>query len=191
MKKLRIMVMALLLMCLCSGCTDYAEEYSKNTLIVKGNGSLIEVAVEDYKDTKIKAEDLAGYVEEQIRTYNDENGRGAVKQKKLLTDDMSKVKLVLKYKNIESYNGFNALDCVLTDYSEVDKDYLSGSFTDGNGKSVKKDQFENVEKAKVLVISEPIDIVVNKDILYYNKQVSVENGVITTTGKSNAVIIYK
>lgn len=191
MKKLRIMVMTLLLMCLCSGCTNYAEKYSKNTLIIKNNGTLIEVAVEDYKDTKIKAEDLTNYIEEQIRTYNDENGKGLVKKNKLLTEDMSKVKLVLKYKNIESYNGFNAYECVLTDYSEVDKEYLSGSFTGSDGKKVKKDKFKNVENAKVFVISEPTDIIIDKEILYYNSQVSIKNGVITTTGKSEAVIIYK
>lgn len=185
------MAMTLLLMCLCCGCTNYAEKYSKNTLVVKGNGSLIEVAVENYKDTKIKAEDLANYIEEQIRTYNSENGNGCVKQKKLLTEDMSKVKLVLKYKDIDSYNGFNSYECVLTDYSKVDKDYLSGNFTGPDGKSVKKGKFENVDKAKVLVITEPTDVVINKDILYYNNQVSVKNGVITTTGKDKAVIIYK
>lgn len=180
-----------LMMCLCVGCTNYADKYSKNTIIVKGNGSIVEVAVEDYKNTQVKAEDLTEYINEQIRLYNDENGRGSVKKKKLLTENMSQVKLVLKYKNVESYNGFNALDCVLADYSEVDKDYLSGSFTNVKGESVKKDKFENIDNAKVLVISEATDIVINKEILYYNKEVSIKDGVITATGKGDGVIIYK
>lgn len=183
--------MALFLMGLCCGCTNYAAKYSKNTLIVKKNGSLIEVAVEDFKDTKVKAEDLTTYIDEQIHTYNSENGNGMVKKKKLLTEDMTKVKLVLKYKNIDSYNGFNSYDCVLTDYSSADGDYLSGDFTGSDGKTVKKAKFKNVDDAKVLVISDAMDVVIDSDILYYNNQVKVKNGVITTNGKKAAVIIYK
>lgn len=191
MRKVHIIAMLLLVLCLCSGCTNYAEAYSKNTLVIKSNGKIIEVAVEDYKGTKVKAEDLTAYIEEQIKNYNDENGSSAVKCKKLLTEDMSNVKLVLQYKNIDSYNGFNALDCVLSDYTEIDEDLLTGSFKDADGKSVKKEKFENTEKAKVLVMSEATDIVLKGDILYYNNQVTVKDGVITASGKKDAVIIYK
>ncbi|MGN0438404.1 MAG: hypothetical protein ACI4F4_07750 [Lachnospiraceae bacterium] len=191
MKKLRILILPMILVCLCCGCTNYAEEYSQNTLIVKGNGSLVEVSVDNYKDTNIKAEELNQYIDDQISTYNEENGKGSVKKKKLLMEDMSEIKLVMTYKNIDCYNGFNSYECVLANYEEVDKALLSGAFTDMDGKAVKKDEFKDVEKAKVLVVSEPIDVVINKDVLYYNKNVSIKKGVITTTGKGNGVIIYK
>ena len=41
----------LMLAAVCTGCTNYAEEYSKNTLVVKSSGKIIEIAVEDFKDT--------------------------------------------------------------------------------------------------------------------------------------------
>lgn len=191
MKKIQMIIMLGFLLGVCTGCTNYAQEYSKNTLVVKSSGTLIEIAIENYKDTKVKAEDLVAYVDKQVEEYNKENGKGCVKKKQLLTEDMSNVKLVLRYKSIDDYNGFNALACSLKNYSEVKDDVLSGSFTDADGKSVKKSKFKDVEKAKVLVISEPTDIVLKGDILYYNKEVTVKKGIITASGKKDAVIIYK
>ena len=40
-------------------------------------------------------------------------------------------------------------------------------------------------------MSEKTDVVVDGDILYYNKEVSVKDGVATTTGKNDAIIIFK
>jgi hypothetical protein len=34
-------------------------------------------------------------------------------------------------------------------------------------------------------------VVVKGDILYYNKEVTVKDGVATTTGEDNAIIIYR
>lgn len=191
MKKMQMIGILVFLLSVCTGCTNYAEDYSKNTLIVKPSGTIIEVAVENYKNTKVKAEDLVSYVDQQIEDYNKEAGKGHVKKKRFITEDMSNVKLVLQYKSVDDYNGFNALECMLKDYSEVEDDVLSGSFTDADGKSVKKSKFQNVDKAKVLVISEPTDIVLNKDVLYYNKEVTMKKGTITASGKDDAIIIYK
>lgn len=191
MKKISGIIIMLMLAAVCTGCTNYAEEYSKNTLVVKSSGKIIEIAVEDFKDTKVKAEDLTTYIKEQIDAYNKENGWHCVKQKTLLNDDLKNVKLVIQYKNIDAYNGFNAYDCVLTDYSEVDKDLLTGTFKGSDGKTVKVAKFKNTDKAKVLIVSEATDIVLNKDVLYYNDQVTIKKGVITTSGKDKAVIIYK
>lgn len=191
MKKISGIIMILMLAAVCTGCTNYAEKYSKNTLVVKSSGKIVEVAVEDFKNTKVKAEDLTTYIKEQIDAYNKENGWHCVKQKTLLTDDLKNVKLVIQYKNIDAYNGFNAYDCVLTDYSEVDKDLLTGTFKGSDGKTVKVAKFKDTDKAKVLIVSEATDIVLNKDVLYYNDQVTIKKGVITTSGKDNAVIIYK
>lgn len=191
MKKFQFIAMVVLLLGICTGCTNYAEKYSKNTIIIKSSGKIIEVAVEDYKDTKVNAEDVTSYVKEQISAYNEEYGRGQVKQKNLLTEDMKNVKLVLQYKGMDAFNGFNSLDCVLTDYADVDKDLLTGTFKGADGKTVKKSKFKDVEKAKVLIISEATDVILNKDVLYYNEQAKLKDGVITTTGKEAAVIIYK
>ena len=173
------------------GCTDYAEEYDKNTLVVKGNGSLIEVAVEDFSESSVTPEGLSVYITEQIDEYNDAQGKDMVERDDLVTDDMSKVKLVLKYKDMDSYNGFNLLDCTLADFSDVDEKDLKGTFTSADGKSVKVGKMEGTKKAKVLIMTEKTDIILDGSILYYNKEVSVKDDVISTTGKGNASVIFK
>lgn len=191
MKKIHMMIIMGALLSALTGCTNYAKEYNKNTVVIKGNGSLVEVAVEDFKDSSIKAEELTTYIDEQITLYNEEAGKNKVRKKSINTDDMSKVKLVLTYKDIESYNGFNALDCTLKDFSDVKESELKGSFKAGEDKTVKVSDMEDVDKATVLIISEATDVVVNGSILYYNGEVKVKDNVATTSGKDNAIIIFK
>lgn len=191
MKKIQMVLPALVLMCALSGCTNYAKEYDANTLVVKGNGSLVEIAIEDFKDSSVKAEDLTSYVDEEISSYNDEAGKNSVKKVSIDTEDMSKVKLVLKYKDMESYNGFNSLNCTYTDFSDVEESELEGRFKSSDEKSVKVADMTDTEKAEVLILSEKANVVVSGDILYYNDEVEVKDGVITSSGEGNAIIIFK
>lgn len=191
MKKILLVLSMVLVLGVLVGCTDYAEEYNKNTLVIKGNGSLVEVAVEDFSESSVSPEGLSVYITEQVDQYNDEQDQEMVERDTLLTEDMSKVKLVLKYKDMESYNGFNLLDCTLADFSDVDEKDLKGTFTSSDGKSVKVGKMEGTKKSKVLILSEKTDVVVDGEVLYYNKEVSVKDGVISTTGKGNAIVIFK
>lgn len=190
MKKIQLVMLLSAVLCLLTGCGSYAKKYDKNTLVVKKNGSLVEVAVEDFKDSSVKAEDLEAYIEEQIEVYNGEKGK-SVKKSFLNTEDMSKVKLVLSYDDMDSYNGFNLLECTLDDYANVKEEDIKGDFTSADGKTVKYTDLSGAEKAEVLILSEATDVVVKGDILYYNSQVKVKDGIATTSGKGNAIIIFK
>lgn len=192
MKRIQLGVWLIFTVCMLAGCTNYEKDYTENTLIVKRSGALVEVAVEDFNQSSVKAEDLAAYIEGQILDYNGETDiKDAIRQKSINTEDMSKVKLVLAYKDMESYNGFNLLDCVLDDFSNVKEEQLEGTFTSIDGESVKKDDLQNVSKAKVLIFSEASTVVVKGSILYYNEEVSIKDDVAVTTGKGDAVIIFK
>lgn len=191
MKKITYILSVVFLLGLMTGCANYAEDYDRNTLIVKKNGSLIEVAVEDFSKTSVKADALSVYITEQIDNFNEKQDKKVVKNKDLLTEDMSKVKLVLEYKDIDSYNGFNLLECKLADFADVDEKELKGTFTSADGKSVKVGKMEDTKGAKVLMISEKTDVILPGDILYYNKEVSMKKGVASASGKGNAIIIYK
>lgn len=190
MKKMQMMLGLILVMAVLTGCSDYAKTYDKNTIVVNGNGSIVEIAVENFKDTSVTPENLEIYIMEQIESYNSGQEKDMVKSESLSVEDMSNVKLVLSYKDIETYNGFNLLECALDDFSEVGED-LEGTFTSIDGESVKVSEMENTKKAQVLVMSEATDVVVKGDILYYNEEVSVKDDVATTTGEENAIIIFK
>lgn len=191
MKKIQQIIMMVLCLCMLSGCTNYAKKYDENTLVVKGNGSLVEIAVENFADSSVKAEDLTAYIDGQIESYNNEQGTKLVKNKSIDTEDMSLVKLVLAYADIDAYNGFNRLDCVLDDFSNVDTEQIKGTFTSKDGESVQVSQMEGTEKAKVLIFSEAANIVVKGDILYYNEEVTVTDDAVSTNGKGNSIIIFK
>ena len=190
MKKFQIIMIALLL-CMLSGCTNYAKKYDENTLVVRKNGSLVEVAVENFTDSAVGASDLEAYIEGQIEDYNEEQGEKLIKNTSMDTEDMSHVKLVLTYNNMEAYNGFNLLDCVLDDFSNVASEDLKGTFKSLSGETVKVSDMEGTDKAKVLIFSEAANIVVNGDILYYNEEVTVTDDVVITNGESKAIIIFK
>ena len=190
MKKIAFVAIAVTMICMLSGCTNYAKKYDKSTIIVKKNHSIVEVAVENFKGSSVKAEELEDYVKEQIQTYNDENGK-KIKKKSIDTENMSKVKLVLTYKDIESFNGFNLQECKLGDFSDMKVSELKGTYTSADGKSVTYKNLKDVDKANVFIVPEATDVVVNGDILYYNEEASVKDGVVTTTGKDNAIIIFK
>lgn len=191
MKKVILVLSMVFALGALTGCTNYAEKYNKNTLIVKGDGSLVEIAVEDFSDSSVSEADLSVYITEQIDEYNEKQEKDVIKQDELLTEDMSNVKLVLKYKDIDSYNGFNLLECTLKDFSEVDNGDLKGTFTSADGESVKVSKMEGTKKAKVLIVSEKTNIVIDGDLLYYNKEVLVKDDAVATTGKGKAIIIYK
>ena len=118
MKRLKMVVLLMVTAFVLAGCTNYAKQYDENTLVVNKNGSLVEVSVEDFKDSKVSAESLSTYIDEQIEAYNNENGN-VIKKKFIDTEDLSHVKLVIQYKDIVSYNGFNLLNYSIKDIGDV------------------------------------------------------------------------
>ena len=192
MRKIKLAIVFVLAVSCLTGCASDAKKYDKNTIIVKRNGAVEEVAIEDYTDSSVQAEDLKAYIEEQITSYNDENGKNSVKKQSLNTEDMSKAKLVLAYKNMEDFDGFNNLECSFADVDEVKESDLTGTFESAeDDKSAKKAEILETKKAKVLTLSEKTNVVVKGTLLYYNDQVTVKDDVISTTGKENAIIIFK
>ncbi len=192
MRKIRLAIIFVLAVGCLTGCASDAKKYDTNTIIVKKSGAVEEVAVEDYSDSSVKAEDLKTYIEEQITAYNDENGKNAVKRQSLNTEDMSKAKLLLSYKSMNDFNEFNSLECSFADVADVKESDLSGSYKSAeDNKSAKKADILETKKAKVLTLSEKTNVVVKGTLLYYNDQVKVKDDVISTTGKENAIIIFK
>ncbi len=191
MKRILVVMYFTVMLFIMSGCANYEKDYDKNTLIVKKNNSLVEVAVEDFKDMSVSEGDLTTYIDGEIAAYNEGYEENSVKRMAINTENMSKVKLVLSYKNMESYNGFNLLEGILDDFSNVKEEDLKGSYTSAEGEKVSFDALSDVEDTKVLVLSEKTDVVVRGDILYYNDEVKVKDGIATCSGKDNAIIIFK
>ncbi|MBE5923258.1 MAG: hypothetical protein E7271_02155 [Lachnospiraceae bacterium] len=190
MKRLKVITALAMLIFVLTGCTDYAEQYDKNTLVLKKNGSLVEVSVEDFKGTSVGADSLISYVESQIESYNNSAGN-VIKMESINTEDMSKVKLVVSYKDIDCYNSFNLLDYKYKDISDVKESELTGSFTSADDKKAKPADIMAEKKAKVFTVSEATDVVIKGELLYYNDEVTVKDGVATTSGKKDSIFVIR
>lgn len=173
-----------------TSCANYEKQYDDNTLVVNKNGSLVEISVEDFKESKVEAEKLSAYIDEQIDTYNG-NAGNMIKKKFISTEDMSHVKLVLEYKDIVSYDEFNLLDYTLTDIADIKEEDLTGSFTSADDKKASPSDIVALEKGKVLKLTEATDVVIKGDILYYNGEVTIQDGVASTSGKKDAIIVFR
>ena len=190
MKKLHGFAVLICLTCLLTGCDNYAKQYDTNTLVVKGNGSVVEISVEDFKDTTVDAASVASYVNEQVETFN-ESSENEIKVKSIDTEDMSHVKLVLSYKDMDSFNSFNLLDYSFVDIADAKEADLTGSFTSADDKKTSPSDIMAEDKGKVLTVTEATDVVVKGSILYYNDEVTISDGIAKTSGNKNAIIIFK
>ena len=159
MKKLKMTALLVLLIGILTGCTNYSKQYDGNTLIVKRNGSLTEVSVEDFKDTSVNADNLNSYIQEQVDAYNNDNGN-MIKMESIDSEDMGHVKLVLSYKDIDSYDAFNLLEYSLMDIKDVKDSDLTGSYTSSEDVKINPSDILAEDKGKVLKISEATDVVV-------------------------------
>ena len=190
MKKLQGLAILLCMTGLLTGCDNYSKQYDTNTLVVKGNGSVVEISVEDFKGATVDADGITSYVEEQIDTFN-ESADSKIKMKSIDTEDMSKVKLVLSYKDMDSFDAFNLLDYSFVDIEDAKEADLTGSFTSSDDKKTSPSEIMAEDKGMVLTITEATDVVVKGTILYYNDEVTISDGIAKTSGNKNAIIIFK
>lgn len=190
MKKIQKLLGVCLLTVLLSGCGDIASSYDRNTLIIKGNGSILEVAVEDLQNLGVSEEDIASYIVQQIKDYKEKSGK-SVNEMMIDASDLSKVRLVLEYEDMESYNGFNEADNRLISYQEATDADLKGSYTSASGEQINVTGLKDASKAKVLLVTDATDIVVKGEILAWNEEVTLSEDVATTSGNGTAVILYK
>ena len=114
-----------------------------------------------------------------------------IKIKSIEAEDLEHVKLVLSYKNIDSYDTFNLLEYSLKDIGEVKESDLTGSYTSADDKKTSPSDIIAEEKCKVLTISEVTDVAVKGEILYYNGEVTIKDGIATTSGKKDAIIVFR
>ena len=190
MKKLKAFAGLILIFGIFTGCDNYSKQYDTNTLIVNKNGSVVEVSVEDFNGSSVKADDLSAYVEDQVGAYNEKAGN-KIEVKSIEAEDMSHVKLVLAYKDLKSYDEFNLLEYSLLDIGDVKESELTGSYTSTDDKKANPTDIIAAGQGKVLTVSEGTDIVIKGNLMYYNDEVTVKDGVLSTSGKKNAIIVFK
>lgn len=172
---------------LLTGCGSKMNSITENTIIIEKDGTISDVSVEDYSTGNYDMAGLEAFINDEIADYNSEAGDGSVVLEKLDTES-ELVKLQLSYSDIEDYNAFNNTDYVIEGLSAAN---LSGEFTSvSSGSQVRVADMTETD-LQVLKVKDAIDIVCKGKVLYYNGNVTEENGTYTASGNGEAVIVFK
>lgn len=195
----RIFFSTALLLCLVmlAGCSKNKEIDTKNiqkdTFLIKKDGSIEAGTVESFDKSYYNLEELEKYVTDKISKYNASKGTETIAKKSLELKGSNAV-LVITYKTIDDYNGFNQTEARLltADEAKSGNSGLPESFT-----AVKKNKTVTLDKAlenkkyKVLILKEKLDVLLQGTIKYYSGGTLVNKHNIEAADGGATVIIYK
>ena len=85
---------------------DYLSGIDTDTLMMDKDGSLIEIACDDYSKESFDYSGLSDDIQKEIDSFNQISGSNKVSFLQY-SDDAGKVKVAIKYMNIQAYNDFN------------------------------------------------------------------------------------
>lgn len=172
---------------LLTGCSSNLDSVTVNTMTIEKDGRLQDVSVEDYSGVDYDMSSLEEFINQEISDYNTQAGADSVVLSKLEIDG-TMVKLLLSYADMDDYNAFNHTSY---EYGNLTDMKLSGDFTSvADGSTVKAADIQDAG-VKVLKIEDAMNIVCKSGVLYYNSNVTAENGVFTASGEGTAIIILK
>ena len=136
-KKLGLLLLIALLSFTLAGCAwkkekDEAEEeeyvrpstigdVDETTLKINPNGTLTEIAVEDFSGTDIDTAGIESFINEEIDTYNNEAGVSKVSLIEF-QENNGVVKTAIQYSDVASYNAFNMMDITIALYDATSAD---------------------------------------------------------------------
>jgi len=86
--------------------TDYIGNIAESTLIFNQDGSILEIAVEDFGSVAYNSGDLKSYIKSSVQSYNEAAGEDRVTLKQYI-DQSGIAKTAILFDSVESYNDFN------------------------------------------------------------------------------------
>lgn len=198
MKKFALCTMLLLLLLGAAGCNKEerfitADEVTTNTILAKANGILQVATVEDFDKSYYDLGELQDFIAQKIDAYNKKVG-----SEKIKVDDVSlkggKAIMILTYTGMEQYASFN----------DVTAAYFNGGITENpldmpetlvsvkDGSLASTQEVLQNGKYKILVMTEPYDIIVDGKIKYYSENaVLSEDKTIKGAEDGMTIVVFK
>ena len=192
-KKILVLIMSVLILCLACACGKKKENYigdiNENTITINEDGSIREIACENFSDTSYDISGLKDDIKSDIEKYCGSDKKDAVKLLEY-KEDSKIVKVAIDYKSLDDYNAFNGTSYMnsqdLLAFGDVALKDMAGNdiYVSGIDTSVAAYKIFSADSAFTLNIS--------GEIVYYNGHVSI-NGSNSAKfdGLGNAIIIYK
>ena len=186
-----IMMVALLT----TGCgkkqdkTDYIGEIRENTINLNEDGSIREIACQDFSDTTYDISGLKDEIKAQIEKYASGDKKDAVKLLQYKEENRL-VRVAIDYASLADYNAFNGTSYAVTqDYMAYENEIMSDG-ADGEVNLYDID-FSSGEY-KIFSADGDFNVNLGGQIVYYNKLVRLNsNSSARLDGSGKAIIIYK
>lgn len=161
-------------------------DISSNTLIINEDGSIREIACQDFSSPEYDISGLKDDIEKQVSEYCNEHSKGAVSFLEY-KEEAGVVRVALDYKSSADYNAFNGTDYLVGDLIGLDtSEAVKG--VDGSESTI-GDVLQSGYKA--ISVDGALNLTISGEILYYNSHVDLSNGNVQTDGTGDAIIIYK
>lgn len=104
--------------------TDYIGNVTQDTITLYGDGSIIEIACEDYSGVAFDYSDLEQYIKDEVADYNSRAGQDKITFLQY-SDEGGVVRTALQYSDMDTYNDFNKTSYWITDYDAALCDELA------------------------------------------------------------------
>ncbi len=198
MKKFAFCAMLLLLVLGTAGCNKEekiitVDEVSTDTILAKANGVLQVATVEDFDKSYYNLEELKDFITKKIDAYNKKAGSEKIKINDVKLKS-GKAVMLLTYSGMDQYASFN----------NVTAAYFNGGITENpldmpetlvnvkDGSLASTQEVLQNGKYKILVMTEPYDIIVDGKIKYYSENaVLSEDKTIKGAEDGMTIVVFK
>jgi hypothetical protein len=183
----------------CTGCKnnkeadeDYLGDIRTNTMTVSADGSILEIACEDFTGVTYDISGLEDTIRSEVEDYRTKCGETEDDATvKLLQYDNSDgfVRVAIEYADLTSYNKFNNTSYTDGLTSSVASDM---KLTDLGGNEVVMSDITD-DGYKAFTIDGEYTLKLNGSVLYYNANATKgsDGSTVITDGLGTAVIIYR
>ena len=183
MRKIRSVCLAclvcLLLAGMLAGCGKSLEA-ERDTVYVQKKGTVVGAAVSELDKDYYDEEELKQYVESRVAEYQKEHGEKSVEVDRFSVEE-GMAKLYIKYASCEDYQALNEVTLFS---GTIPQALVEGFDFDADFKEIKEGKLAgNVESsaimdmdAKVVVLSEKVDVKVDGKVLYVSSDYAAVSG---------------
>ena len=174
MKKIFSIGLACLMIAgLLTGCGKSLDA-DRDTVYVQKKGTVVSAAIADFDKDYYDEEELNAYIDERVENYQNEHGKDSVSIDEFSVEE-GIAKLMIKYKGCEEYEDFNEVTLfsgtvpqALAEGFDFDAEFTE--IEDGKAAgTVGKEQVTDTD-AKVIILSEKVDVKVDGTIQYVSSQ---------------------
>ncbi len=103
---------------------DYTSTVTENTLRFHADGSITEIAVEDFAEATASQAEIEGFVQSEVDSFNQTKGLTAVELLEFKMEG-TVAKCALKFQDINVYNEFDHIDVTLSLFNREEADTLT------------------------------------------------------------------